>query len=65
MCVDYPSFIKVTVKDKYSLPIISDISDALLKATTLTILDATSGHPNSEWIKTQLQGIAALNLKVA
>lgn len=44
MCVDYRALNKITTKDRYPLPRIDEISDALRKAKFFTTLDPTSGY---------------------
>ena len=44
MCVDYRALNKVTVKNKYLVPLIQDLFDRLCKATYFTKLDLRSGY---------------------
>ena len=44
MCVDYKALNKVTVKNKYSVPLIQDLFDRLCKATYFTKLDLRSSY---------------------
>ena len=44
MCVDYRALNKVTVKNKYPVPLIQDMFERLCKATYLTKLDLRSGY---------------------
>ena len=44
MCVDYRALNKVTVKNKYPVPLIQDLFDKLCKATYFTKLDLRLGY---------------------
>ena len=44
MCVDYRALNKVTVKNKYPVPLIQDLFDRLSKAVYFTKLDLRSGY---------------------
>ena len=44
MCVDYKALNKVTVKNKYPVPLIQDLFDKLCKATYFTKLDLRLGY---------------------
>jgi len=44
MCVDYRALNKVTMKNKYLVPLIQDLFDRLCKATQFTKLDLRSGY---------------------
>ena len=44
MCVDYKALNKVTVKNKYPVPLIQDMFDRLCKATYFTKLDLRSSY---------------------
>ena len=44
MCVDYRALNKVTVKNKYSIPLIQDLFDRLCKVTYFTKLDLRSSY---------------------
>ena len=44
MCVGYKSLNKVTVKNKYPVPLIQDLFDRLCKASYFTKLDLRSGY---------------------
>ena len=44
MCVDYKALNKVTVKNKYLVPLIQDLFDRLCKATYFTKLDLRLGY---------------------
>ena len=44
MCVDYRTLNKFTVKNKYPLPLISDVFDQLRGAKYFTKLDLRSGY---------------------
>jgi hypothetical protein len=44
MCVDYLALNKVTVKNKYLVPLIQDLFDQLSKATYFSMLDLRSGY---------------------
>ena len=44
MCVGYKALNKVTVKNKYLVPLIQDLFDRLCKASYFTKLDLRSGY---------------------
>ncbi|GKD20861.1 hypothetical protein Tco_1222564 [Tanacetum coccineum] len=44
MCIDYRALNKVTIKNKYPIPIIADMFDQLGKARYFTKLDFISGY---------------------
>ena len=44
MCVDYRALNKVTVKNKYPIPLNQDMFDRLCKVTYFTKLDLRSGY---------------------
>ena len=44
MCIDTRPLNKITIKDRYPLPKISEILDSLNKARVFSILDCTSGY---------------------
>ena len=44
MCVDYRALNKVTVKNKYPVPLIQDLFEKLSKAVYFTKLDLRSGY---------------------
>lgn len=44
LCVDYRALNKVTVKNKYPVPLVADLFDRLGKATYFTKLDLRSGY---------------------
>lgn len=44
LCVDYRSVNKLTHKEKYPLPLISEILDNLVNSVIFSTLDATSGY---------------------
>lgn len=44
MCVDYRALNKVTVKNKYPVPLVTDLFDRLCKASYFTKLDLRSGY---------------------
>ena len=44
MCVDYRALNKVTVKNKYPIPLIQDLFDRLCKVTYFTKLDLRSSY---------------------
>jgi hypothetical protein len=44
LCIDYQALNSVTIKDKYPIPRIDEIFDALAGSRVFTILDATSGY---------------------
>lgn len=44
MCVDYRALNKVTVKNKYPVPLVQDLMDRLSKASWFTKLDLRSGY---------------------
>jgi len=43
-CVDYRELNKITIKNKYPLPLMSELRSRLSKATILTILDLKNGY---------------------
>lgn len=44
ICVDYRGLKKVTIKDKYPLPLLSELRDRLNKAKVFTKLDLKNGY---------------------
>lgn len=44
MCVDYRALNKVTMKNKYPVPLVADLFDRLIKAKFFTKLDLRSGY---------------------
>ena len=44
MCIDYQQINKVTVKNKYPLPIIEDLFDRLKGASVFSKIDLQSGY---------------------
>ncbi|CAL5371561.1 unnamed protein product [Camellia sinensis] len=44
MCVDYRALNKVTIKNKYPVPLVADLFDRLCKATYFTKLDLRAGY---------------------
>ena len=44
MCVDYRALNKVTIKNKYLIPLVAEIFDILSKATYFTKLDLRSRY---------------------
>ena len=44
MCVDYRALNKVTIKNKYSIPLVTELFDRLAKAPYFTKLDLRSGY---------------------
>lgn len=44
LCVDYRALNKVTVKNKYPVPLVADLFDRLAKASYFTKLDLRSGY---------------------
>jgi len=44
MCVDYKALNKVTMKNKYLVPLIQDLFDRFIRATYFTKLDLRLGY---------------------
>lgn len=44
MCIDYREFNKVTIKNKYPLPMIDDLCDQLHRASYFLKIDLQSGY---------------------
>ena len=60
MCIDYRQLIKVTIKNKYPLPLINDLFDQLLRASYFSKIDLRSRYhqlrvKNEDIPKTALQ----------
>ena len=55
LCIDYRGLYKITIKNKYPLPLINELRDRLGKATVFTKLDLKNGYylvrmaPGEEW----------------
>ena len=55
LCIDYKGLNKITIKNKYSLPLMNELRDRLGKATVFTKLDLKKGYylvrmaPGEEW----------------
>ena len=45
LCVNYRGLNKITIKNKYPLPLMSELRSRLGKATILTKLDLKNGRP--------------------
>ena len=61
LCIDYRGLNKITIKNKYSLPLMNELRDRVGKATVFTKLDLKKGYylvriaPGEEW-KTAFKG---------
>jgi hypothetical protein len=44
LCVNYRGLNKVTIKDQYPIPLVSEMLDRLLKATIYTKLDLRDAY---------------------
>ena len=55
LCIDYRGLNKITIKNKYPLPLMNELRDRLGKATVFTKLDLNNGYylvrmaPGEEW----------------